>query len=251
MIYEALEQPDILSQALTEVAESQSRITPDMNAAERINSLCNIPLLQSMYAETLRLYTSLFSVRSASHASFTFCDFEIPKDELVAVDSRVAAMDSNVWNTGTPTADADTPHPLNRFWAERFLVFPDDPTSGPLRDDLAANPQVSVPESPAPPHSHHGKAPPRFSMDGLAGAWVPYGGGNRQCPGRNFAKQEIILGFAIVLSTLEIQLSDNQSREHRKPDMKYYALGTLPPKGTVPFRVRRRELGSPLACANK
>lgn len=245
MIYEALQQPDILSHALTEVAESQSRITPDMNASTRIDSLCSIPLLQSMYAETLRLYTSLFSLRSASHASFTFCDFKIPKDELVAVDSRVAAMDSNAWNTGTLTADADTPHPLNRFWAERFLVFPDDPTSGPLRVDPAAKAQMPVPESSAAPHSHNGKASPRFSMDGLAGAWVPYGGGNRQCPGRNFAKQEIIMGFAIVLSTLEIELADKETHERRNPDMKYYGLGTLPPKGTIPFRVRRRERKSP------
>ena len=241
MIYEALQQPDILSQALTEVAESQSRTPPDMNPTMRIDSLCSMPLLQAMYADTLRLYTSLFSVRSASHASFTLCNFKIPKDELVAVDSRVAAMDSNAWNTGTPTADANTPHPLHRFWAERFLVYPADRTSGPLRVNPAVKPQVSVPGSSAPPHGHDGKASPRFSMDGLAGAWVPYGGGNRQCPGRNFAKQEIILGFAIVLSTLEIELSGNDNHERRNPDMKYYGLGTLPPKGTIPFRVRRRE----------
>lgn len=242
MIYQALQQPDVLSQALTEVAESQSRSTLDINATMQIDSLCRMPLLQSMYAETLRLYTSLFSLRSASHTSFAFGDFIIPKDELVAVDSRVAAMDSNVWNTGTLTADADAPHPLDRFWADRFLVVPDDRTSGPLRVH-PAGPKTSVPGSSAPLHGN-GRDTPRFSTDGLTGAWVPYGGGNRQCPGRNFAKQEIILGFAIVLSTLEIELLGDESHDPRKPDTKYYGLGTLPPKGTVPFRFRRREPGS-------
>lgn len=239
MIYEALQQPDVFSRALAEVAESQSGSALDMNATVQIDSLCRMPLLQSMYAETLRLYTSLFSVRSASHTSFAFGDFKILKDELVAVDSRVAAMDSNVWNTGTPTANADALHPLDRFWAERFMRFPDDPTSGPLRVH-PSEPKASVPGSSAP-LDRNGKGTPHFSTDGLAGAWVPYGGGNRKCPGQNFAKQEIILGFAIVLSTLEMELLANGSHDPRKPDTKYYGLGTLPPKGKVPFRFRKRE----------
>lgn len=249
MIYEALQRPDVLSQALTEVAESQSGSTLDINATVQIDPLCRMPLLQSMYAETLRLYVALFSVRSASHNSFAFCDFQILKNELLAVDSHVAAMDSNVWNTGTSLVGADPPHPLNRFWAHRFLVSPDDPTSGPLRAH-ATEPKASVPEPSTSLHGNNAKASPHFTMDGLAGAWVPYGGGNRQCPGRNFAKLEIIVGFALVLSTLEIELLDKQNHKPRKPNMKYYGLGTLPPKGTIPFRVRRREPGSARAPAN-
>ena len=242
MIYEALQQPDVLSQALTEVADSQSGYTLDINTTVQIDSLCRKPLLQSMYAETLRLYTSLFCLRSASHTGFAFGDFQIPKDEFVAVDSRVAAMNSSVWNTGAPTADADAdaPHPLNRFWAHRFLILPDDPTSGPLRVH-PAEPKAFIPASPASLHGNHGGNTARFTTDGLAGAWVPYGGGNRQCPGRNFAKLEMIVGFAIILSTMEIELSGNENHEPRKPDTKYYGLGTLPPKGKIPFRFRRRE----------
>lgn len=239
MIYEALQRPDVLSQALTEVVESQSWSTLKMSTTVQADSLCSMPLLQSMYAETLRLYTSLFSLRSASHTTFAFGDFNIPKDELVAVDSRVAAMDASTWNTGAPTADTEAFHPLDRFWANRFLAFPDDPTSGPLRYNPTKPKPPSIPESWSAPLQHGGV--PHFSMDGLAGAWLPYGGGNRQCPGRNFAKQEMILGFAIVLSMLEIELLSSGSEVPRQPDTKFYGLGTLPPKGTVPFRMRRRE----------
>ena len=240
MIYEALQRPDVLSQALTEVVESQSGCTQDINTTLHIDSLCRMPLLQSMYAETLRLYTSLFSIRSASHDSFTFGEFKIPKDELLAVDSHVAAMDLNVWNVGTTNVHSDPPHPLNRFWAERFLMFPNDPTSGPLRVH-PAEPKASVPTGSSAPMYDNDRATPRFTVDGLAGAWVPYGGGNRLCPGRNFAKLEIISGFAIVLSKLEIELMENQNHVPRKPDTKYYGLGTFPPKGKIPFRFRRRE----------
>lgn len=77
-------------------------------------------------------------------------------------------------------------------------------------------------------------------MEGLSGAWLPFGGGSRQCPGRNFAKQEIILSFALIATMFDIELLEGTKKDSMQPDMKYYGLGTLPPKGKVPFRIRRR-----------
>jgi cytochrome P450 len=236
MIYECLRQPTILSQALDEVLTSQSWISLNINPKMNVEPLCNMPLLQSMYAETLRLYTSLFTLRSAPYGDLTVCNLTIPKDELIAVDSRVSAMDSSFWNTRATNTDYEGEYPVNHYWAERFLVYPNDPTSGPLRFN-ASKPRVPAPDV----SSHITGSEPHFTMDGLAGAWLPYGGGNRQCPGRNFAKNEIILGFAIVLSMLDVELLDSDNVEPRKPDLKFYGLGTLPPKGKVPFRVRRRD----------
>lgn len=209
-----------------------------------------MPLLQSAYAETLRVYTSLFALRSAAHQDFHLGAFRIPKDELIAVDSRVAAMNRHVWNTGATSEEKpEGAHPLDRFWAERFLVYPHDPTSGPLRfgnnnpSIRAGAPKAASTVSPSLSNDKDNGTGngPHFTMDGLAGAWLPFGGGSRQCPGRNFAKQEIILSFAVVFSMLEIELRDGSgSVGARRPDMKYYGLGTLPPKGKVPFRMRRR-----------
>ena len=197
-----------------------------------IESLCGMPILQSMYAETLRLYISLFALRSAAHGDFNLGNFTIPRDELLAVDSRVAAMDKNVWKEGA--------HPVGQFWAERFLVYPDDPQSGPLRFN-PSKPTTGPPTATEAASSHSvDKQGRHFTLDGLASAWLPFGGGTRQCPGRNFAKQEIILSFAVIFSMLEIELVDADKVEPPKPDMKYYGLGTLPPKTKVPFRVRRR-----------
>lgn len=77
-------------------------------------------------------------------------------------------------------------------------------------------------------------------MDGLAASWLPFGGGSRQCPGRNFARQGLIVSFALMFSMLYIELQGSGSKGSRKPDMKDYGLGTLPHKGKVPSRIRKR-----------
>ncbi|KAL9012222.1 MAG: hypothetical protein Q9173_003000 [Seirophora scorigena] len=233
MIYEALQRPQLLSQALEEIITSQSWTGLHPSPTINTEALCNMPVLQPMYAETLRLYTSLFALRSAAHGDLNINSFTIPRDELIAVDSRVCAVDSDTWNTGSKEK-AGAYHALNQFWAERFLVHPGDPHSGPLRFSHSGK-KIARPESSNDP----GKGP-QFLMDGLAGAWILFGGGNRQCPGRNFAKQEIIIGFTLVLSMLDLELSSPDKDGIRKPNLRYYGLGTLPPKGKVPFRVRKR-----------
>lgn len=234
MVLEALQRPDLLSQALEEVITSQSWLGLSSNPSMNIEPLCNMPILQSMYAETLRVYTSLFALRSAAHGGFNLGNLTFPKDELLALDTRVAAMDRSIWNVGPTTYAHEGTHPVNQFWAERFLVYPDDPTSGPVR----FNPSKA--RLPPPDSPYAAEKGPKFTMDGLTGAWLPFGGGTRQCPGRNFAKQEIILSFSVMFSMLDIELLGTDKTGSRRPDMKYYGLGTLPPKGKVPFRIRRR-----------
>lgn len=236
MVYETLRRPRLFSRALNEIMSSQSWEVLESDPKLNIESLCTMPTFQSMYAETLRLYTSLFALRSAAHGDLDIVNFTIPQDELIAVDSRVCAMDSATWNAGRTEKDMGAQHPLEEFWADRFLVYDDNPNSGPLRNRISNGKAPSANFPPTP----DGDTGPRFSMDGLAGAWTPFGGGNRACPGRNFAKQEIIIGFTLIFSMLDIELIALDKTGTCKPDLKYYGLGTLPPKGKVPFRIRRR-----------
>ena len=80
-------------------------------------------------------------------------------------------------------------------------MCPDGPKSG-LRVSILRSLKLPFRES----GSHLRNNSPHFTIDGLTGAWLPYGGGSRQYHGRNFAEQEIILGFAIMFSMLDIEL---------------------------------------------
>ena len=191
--------------------------------------------MQSTFAETLRLYTSLFALRNVGKKPFKLSDWTIGSNKLIAVDSRVAHMDENVWNTNGISIEDDehAPRPLTSFWPERFLEYPNDPASGPLRFN-ANKPKTAAVNALAQQDS---PVNPRFTMDGLNGAWLPFGGGIRQCPGKNFAKQEVIMSLAVLTEMFELELVNE---DVVKPDMKYYGLGTFPPTGKTPFRIRRR-----------
>ena len=190
---------------------------------------CSQALLKSIYAETIRLRITQFIVHSSDHEDFKYKHWIIPKGQLVAVDSRAAHTNEIVWSTGGP----GDPHPINEFWAERFLVYPSDPNSGPLKLEHRGKGEI-IEDLESTTDGNN----PIFSVSGLAGAWVPYGGGRRQCPGRIFAKQEIILSAAIFCASFEI---DFLSDERPEPDMRYYGLGGLPPTKRILCRIRHRQ----------
>ena len=75
---------------------------------------------------------------------------------------------------------------------------------------------------------------PSFSLDNLGGAFIPYDCGLNICPGRNFAKQEIMLSFAMLYTRFDIELCIIR-KVKINADMRYYGHGTPPPKGMVSF----------------
>ena len=93
------------------------------------------------------------------------------------------------------------------------------------REDTSS-PSHSVPTPAANVH---------FSLDGLAGAWIPYGAGMNMCPGRHFAKQEVMLTLALIVSNFDIQLIG------RRPRINWSTFGTgvLGPKGRTRCRIKR------------
>ena len=217
------------SSLLSRVRSDLSRCVSDSSLSDLdfdIGRLCEQPLLQSIYAEILRLYTAVMIVRSAEHTDVTIGNWNFPKHSLIAISSQVAHMDKEVWSTGHKAL-----HPLDKFWAERFLVYSHDPSSGPSFKRYQDSQHCATKNDPKEP---------QFSLSGVSGSWIPYGGGQKICPGRHFAKQEILLTFAVLCSAFDIELlTDAESGP--TPDMRFYGLGTLPPRGATPFRIRRRK----------
>ena len=76
-------------------------------------------------------------------------------------------------------------------------------------------------------------------MKGLSGGWVPFRGGVRMFPGRFFAKNEMMASLAMLMTSYDIELLTPESWK-LEPDMSYYLVGALPPKGAIPVRMRKR-----------
>ena len=203
-----------------------------------IATLCASPLLQSMFAETLRLYQTVALMRM-SDQDFELDGWRFRKNRMIFLCSRSVHLNASLWNTGP----ADAPHrhyPIDEFWADRFLTYPN-------QEDPVAREPVNH-QSPFSEKGEEGSPcggpTPVFSLKGLENCWVPFGGGPTLCPGRTFAKNEMLASFAILSTKFDVELLlETSGREKKKiePDMSFLSIGTVPPKGDIPFRIRRRK----------
>lgn len=198
-----------------------------------------------MYAETLRLRVSTLIIQSPEFSDFDFNGWLLPKDKLVLISSRIAHMDRRSWLRRDSEGEEI---PVDEFCAERFLTWGKD-NGNKIREPKISSPNAldpgnsdSKPKEKStephfnPPNTSHA----RFSVANLAGKWIPYGGGPGICPGRHFAKNIMLLTSALMFSAFEMQLKVDEGWKPQM-DMRYYGLGVLPPRGEVPFRIRRRE----------
>lgn len=193
------------------LAEIQDSTQPD--GSLDIATLTAQPLLQSLWIESLRLYSDLLVSRDLLE------DLSLPLDEdgkLLAhlrKGDRVFApsflsQHSPSWAVGD--SDAYT------FDAERFLST-----------DAKTGKQT-------------------FSMNGTAGRFFPFGGGKTICPGRIFAKQEAIAALAMVLSRFELDVKGfvelDGTATDQFPGFKkaFPGSGALVPGGDIMVKVRKR-----------
>ena len=218
---------------------SERRLREDLGKsgfAFDTSKLCSDPLLQSLYAETLRLRVAVLVVREPARGNYSFRGWHIRKNEVLSVSTRTEAMNEDIWNTGS---DEDH-HPLDKMWADRFVIDPNNPSSGPLRLPKEKRKKSTVPGIQSNGQAEAQARNPYFSMEGLSASWIPYGGGTSLCPGRHFAKQEIITTAAILLTAYEFELTNTKGRDDPQVDMSCFGFGTMPPDRAIPFRIRRR-----------
>ena len=150
--------PELLSWVMDEVKSAQQA-----DRSIDVPALVSMPLLNSMFHETLRLYIDLLVVRQVD-ANTALGAHIVNQDEMVMVPSWLSHR--NAEHFAKPEA----------FDPARFLV--EDPETGKLK----------------------------FSINGLNGKYFPFGGGHYMCPGRTFAKQEVLGSIAVLLLNLNIEV---------------------------------------------
>ena len=132
-------------------------------------------------------------------------------------------MDASNYNLGPQNS-----HPVEQFWADRFLTHSSDPKLSFKSTDT----QNTSTDNEEATNS------PKFSLNGYAGAWIPFGGGIHQCPGRHWVKLQMLLSFAMMCTAFEIEILDGG--KDPGVDMGKYGLEALQPKGKTPFRIMRK-----------
>jgi cytochrome P450 len=142
-------------------------MTRNADGSYHTTKITNDPLLQSTYAEVLRLHTASMLTRTVKK-THDLDSWTLKRDQTVVVSTHVEHRNA-YWNTVDLSARN---HPPEEFWAERFLTPKGE-----------------------------------FSLDGKQGKYMPYGMGEHMCPGRHFAKYEMLLSFAVIVDRFEIELS--------------------------------------------
>lgn len=219
-------------------SELEACRTPNANETIAFDSgrLCNQHLLQSSYAETLRKYVAVYTIRKPEFEDAQVLDYTIPKNKMVVISSAMAHMDKRNWNLG----DSEE-HPVEEFWADRLLTYGNANTR-PSSNRTTSGSDTAFDSSAQPTSSPTiGRANtqgPRFSLNGYNGAWIPFGGGIHQCPGRHWVKLQMLLSFAMISDAFEIELLDAQ--KDLKVDMAKYGLGALQPAEKARFKIRRK-----------
>ncbi|KAL8638804.1 MAG: hypothetical protein Q9228_004077 [Teloschistes exilis] len=216
-------------QLLFEVREELARVEFHGTAdTDDIEKLLASPLLQSICNELLRLRVEVQTIFSSDKEDIQINEWRIPKGSLVVVPAGDAHKDPQVWNT------RNGQYPLGKFWAEKFLAYPGHPQSGPRKPS-----HLDSDMNKASGHPLQDDAP-KFVTSGLADSYMPFGIGERTCPGRGFARREIILFCAYSVDWYDIELLSSHDGDYETTTA-FYGIGTQRPKGKVPSRMRQRD----------
>ncbi|KAK7753016.1 hypothetical protein SLS62_004965 [Diatrype stigma] len=209
-IFEIYRDPELLASVRAEV-DACARLGAEGRIRFDVDQLLRLPVLQAVYAETLRLRMHFYVIRMPDRADLNIRDWVIPRRKVVVTPTTVAHMDREAWSTGW-----ENEHPLDQFWIGRFLKYP------PNNDATAST------------------STPTFSTKELEGSWIPYGGGPRQCPGRHFAKRQILLTTALMISLFDCEILEGGRDVQEDFTLKGFGGGMSHPAGKVPMRIRRR-----------
>ncbi|KAK3324364.1 cytochrome P450 [Cercophora scortea] len=215
-LYELIKDPALFQEVKTEVLQAY---TVDAATGERridVQKLGTLPLLQSVYTETLRIHMSLNLTREVNNPVVVE-GYKLRKGAVMQAITQLAHLDEATWGREG--------HPASEFWAGRHLKYAPGLEKG------------------------GGGVVPEFFMAGKAGSFVPFGGGPSICPGRVFARQEILLTLAMIVTRFDVEfvawtkLDGSPSDRPAHDDPKYIGSAAVPPDRDM--KVRWKDFGDP------
>ncbi|KAJ0137844.1 hypothetical protein HZ326_19177 [Fusarium oxysporum f. sp. albedinis] len=216
-----------------------SRSVLDKSGIVRLNDLPHQPLLNSVYYETLRLHVASTVGRKSPMDIHAPGGWEFGANLPMLIPSWLSGLDDSFWNSGGTLPDGNSQYPVDSFWAERFLEYPNDPLSGPIRREPSKH---QTPAAKLPPRSEIDDCTARLVTKGTQGHFFPFGGGTSKCPGEALAGQTILSSVVFMIYNFDIQVCD--PNEARNVHSRHRALpfGSHAFDQPVPIRIRRRVL---------
>ncbi|KAI3332050.1 cytochrome P450 [Xylariaceae sp. AK1471] len=212
-IIELIKDPSLF-QAIREEALTAAVLNPTGQRQFDAQALVNLPLMQSLYVEVMRMHVS-FNVTRKAVQTFAIDGYTIEIGSLVQTCSQIAHYEEDVWGTED--------HPASEFWAWRHIKYVNE-----------------VDE-----HSGRVTRKAVFAMKGRPSSFFPYGGGYVMCPGRHFAKQEILLAIAIIISNYDIEFVEwvkpdgSQSVRPPQDDRRFAGFIAMHPDRDARIRLRQ------------
>ncbi|KAI3334168.1 cytochrome P450 [Ustulina deusta] len=219
VIFDIYRDPELLASVRAEVDACRiDTRNEDTHVEFDIDRLFRSPVLQAVYAETLRLRMHFYIIRMPDKADMRIRDWVIPRKKVIVTPTTVAHMDTEAWSTGS-----NNEHSLDQFWVGRFLSYPPNNTHDASKSRDSA---------------------PTFSIKEVEGSWIPYGGGPRQCPGRHFAKRQILLTTALIVSLIDCEILEEGLNAKEDFSLSGFGGGVSHSAGKIPVRIRRRASGT-------
>ncbi|EMD85896.1 hypothetical protein COCC4DRAFT_146681 [Bipolaris maydis ATCC 48331] len=184
---ELIKDPSLYKAVRNEVLKTLT-VDPDTKKTHlNARALINMPLMQSLYTETMRIHVS-FNVTREAKESIEIDGYHLEKGSLIQTCSQISHFEEAVWGVEG--------HPASEFWAWRHIKWVEK------TDEVTG--EVTM----------H----PTFAMKGRPSSFFPYGGGYVMCPGRHFAKQEILLAVAVMVTKFDIEFVEWKNSDGSKSD---------------------------------
>lgn len=235
---ELVKDPALYRDVRKEVQDNCMQVDPNTGARSLdAQKMLKLPLLKSLYVETLRLHVSVNVTREVTQSQSLGSGYEVETGALLQAPSQLAHYDEEVWR------DAHGEHPATEFWARRHTQY--------IKKTNEAGQLTYETE---------------FSMGGRVGSYFPYGmyihrtcqgehgseltlllvgGGISICPGRHFAMREIMFTLGALVARFDVEFigwthkDGSRSDRPAQNDKRFAGAVGMPPDRDMKFKWKR------------